>query len=373
LAPLHNCRGSENVFENGRVRERGSRAGAGKGTCVDDPNSDPQNVKDGGKTRGLSLAGALILPSVVEKVKSLSPVKQRLVTMPVQDPDEVDILYQHSVLCQTSMPYRDPGDEVRAWHRKNGGIHLLIKAGELMDPVRQEFVDIGLPFGAKPRLVLYHLNAEALKTQSPVIELDDSLTAFVKRTLGLDPKGRNIRIVKEQLSRLAAADFRLGASDGMRAVTVKGTVIKGLELWIPRDDRQKVLWPTTVQFSTDYFESLMAHAVPLDEAAVSRLSHSAMALDIYTWMAQRLHRIDSRRAAFVPWISLKEQFGQGYHAMNNFKRVFRATMRQVQVVYRQARFSMDDKGMTLQQSPPPVLKRYVVGPSGGPSGPKQIK
>jgi hypothetical protein len=79
-------------------------------------------------------------------------------------------------------------------------------------------------------LVLYHLNAEALKPQSPVIELDDSLTAFVKRTLGLDPKGRNIRIVKEQLSRLAAADFRLGASDGIRAVTVKGTVIKGLEL-----------------------------------------------------------------------------------------------------------------------------------------------
>jgi hypothetical protein len=313
-----------------------------------------------GKAGDLSRVGDL-LPAIVEKVKPLSPVAQRLVTMPVQDPDEVDILFQHSVLCQTCMPYRDPGDEVRAWQRKNGGIHLLIKAGEVMDPVQREFVNVGLPFGPKPRLVLYHLNAEALKTQSPIIELDDSLTAFVKRTLGLDPKGRNIRIVKDQLSRLAAADFRLGASDGLRAVTVKGTVIKGLELWTPRDARQKVLWPTTVQFSTDYFESLVNHAVPLDEAAVSRLSHSAMGLDIYTWMAQRLHRIDPKRPAFVPWVSLKEQFGQGYNAMNNFKRVFRSTLKQVHIVYREAKFSMNDKGMTLHQSQPPVLKRYSIG------------
>lgn len=40
------------------------------------------------------------------------------------------------------------------------------------------------------------------------IELEDSLTAFVKRTLGLDTKGRNIQTVKEQLARLSASDFR---------------------------------------------------------------------------------------------------------------------------------------------------------------------
>jgi hypothetical protein len=62
--------------------------------------------------------------------------------------------------------------------------------------------------------VLYHLNAEALRTQSPVLELEDSLTAFVRRTLGLDPKGRNIRIVKDQLTRLASADFRFGMGMG---------------------------------------------------------------------------------------------------------------------------------------------------------------
>jgi hypothetical protein len=56
-----------------------------------------------------------------------------------------------------------------------------------------------------------------------------------------------------------------------------------------------VLWPSTIQFSTRYFESLMKHAVPLNETAIARLSHNAMALDVYTWLAQRLHRVDEAK------------------------------------------------------------------------------
>ena len=121
---------------------------------------------------------------------------------------------------------------------------------------------------------------------------------------------------------------------------------------------QRVLWPSIVKFSQRYFESLLAHAVPFNEAAVSRLSHSAMGLDVYTWLAQRLHRVRLGKAAFVPWVSLKEQFGPDYGRMNNFKRVFRTTLKQVQVVYREAKFNLDGKGIHLRHSPPPVLKRY---------------
>ena len=128
-------------------------------------------------------------------------------------------------------------------------------------------------------------------------------------------------------------------------------------MWAPRDPNQKVLWPTTIQFSPSYFESLMEHAIPLNEQAIQRLSHNAMALDIYTWLAQRLHRVDPRKAAFVPWVSLKEQFGQGYGAMNNFRRVFKTALRQVSAVYREARYTEDGRGMRLLQSRPPVLPR----------------
>jgi len=281
---------------------------------------------------------------------------------------EGPILYQHSVLCQTCLPYRNPG-EVRLWQRKNGIARLEVQAGRAYDGTQDAFVDVGLPFGPKPRLALYHLNAEALRTQSPTIELDDSLTAFVKRTLGLDPKGRNIRTVKDQLTRLSAADFRFGmvGPEG-RSITVKGSVIEGFELWTARDPRQRVLWPTTVQFSQRYFESLMRHAVPLNETAVGRLSHTAMGLDIYTWLAQRLHRVEKGKGALIPWTALHEQFGHGYERLRDFRRVYRHTLKVVHENYPDAKFDLGEEGMILWHSRPPVPPRPLsLLSSQGPS------
>ena len=75
-------------------------------------------------------------------------------------------------------------------------------------------------------------------------------------TLKLDGGGRTIRSVKDQLNRLAAADFRFYVKYQDHAVTVKGTVIEGLDLWVSKDERQRVLWPSVVQFSQRYFQSL---------------------------------------------------------------------------------------------------------------------
>jgi Plasmid encoded RepA protein len=291
-------------------------------------------------------------------LKPPSAQQRRLFDLSPPDGDEA-ILYQHSVLCQTCLPYRDPGDEVRLWARRNGFLKLEVQAGRAYDGRREDFVDVGLPYGPKPRLVLYHLNAEALRTQSPVLELEDSLTAFVKRTLGLDAGGRNIRTVKDQLSRLSASDFRIGTSKDDRSMTLKGSIVEGFELWTPRDVKQRVLWPTTIQFSPRYFESLMKHAVPLNETAIARLSHNAMALDVYTWLAQRLHRVEEGKTALVPWPALHEQFGHGYERLRDFRRVFQRTLRQVKAVYPESKFDVTAGGITLKHSRSPIGKRLL--------------
>lgn len=113
-----------------------------------------------------------------------------------------------------------------------------------------------------------------------------------------------------------------------------------------------MLWPSTVQLSTDYFNSLVNQAVPLDERAIASLAHSALALDVYAWMAQRLHRMPSTKPQLVPWTALYEQFGQGYQALRFFRRDFLKTLSQVKTAYPTARFDADGRGMTLWQSPP---------------------
>jgi hypothetical protein len=166
--------------------------------------------------------------------------------------------------------------------------------------------------------------------------------------------------VKDQLSRLSAALIRLGISRGDRAFQVDTKIVTAFDLWFPKDERQRVLWPSTVRLSEEYFQSLAQHAVPLDERAISALSHSAMALDIYAWLAQRLHRIEFGKSQFVPWKSLKDQFGWGYKGMNDFRRVFLKTLGQVHSQYRGARIGIDDRGMTLHHSPPPIQGRIAT-------------
>jgi hypothetical protein len=307
------------------------------------------------------LFGPRRLSDALPKVKPLSRVKQRLIESAVQieaeDPDS--ITYQHTVFCQTGLPYRDPGSEVREWEREQGTASLLIEAGKAKDPESGKWIELGLPFGPKPRLILCYLNAQALKTGSSVIEVEDSLTAFVKR-LGLVSKGRNMHIIKTQLGCLSAATIRLAVTRGPRAFQIDTKVVGAFDLWFPKDQRQRVLWPSTVRLSLDYFESLQRHAVPLDERAVAALSHSAMGLDIYAWLAQRLHRVDPGKPAFVPWNSIKEQFGHQYARIDNFKRVFRHTLDMVLTQYRSARIELDGRGMTLRNSAPPIKGRVAL-------------
>jgi Plasmid encoded RepA protein len=121
-----------------------------------------------------------------------------------------------------------------------------------------------------------------------------------------------------------------------------------------------VLWPSTVQLSPEYFDSLLKHAVPLDERALAALSHSAMALDIYAWLAQRLVRIPPGQQVFVPWTALQGQFGWQYERLRDFRRVFREALSQVFSQYRGARMGVGERGLTLWASPPPVKGRTAV-------------
>ena len=260
------------------------------------------------------------------------------------------------MFCQTSLPYRNPGDDVRIWERVNGKAHLEIVAGRAMHPEREEFVDIGLPYGPKPRLILAYLNSEAVKQQSPQIDVDRSLTSFVKR-LHLDPTGRNVGAIKDQLARLAASSIRLGMVRDGRALTINTQIVTAFDVWFPKDDRQRVMWPSMIQLSLEYFDSLMKHAIPLDDRALAALSGNAMALDVYCWLAQRLWRVEWGQRVFIPWSQLKAQFGWHYGRMDNFKPVFLRTLRQVHSQYAGARFELDGRGMTLWHSPSPVKGR----------------
>jgi hypothetical protein len=271
-----------------------------------------------------------------------------------ETPGRVDFL--HSVLAQCGLPHRNPGEEVRQWQRRQGNVTLMIEAGQALDPRSGDFVRLGLPYGEKPRLVMIHLSSEAVRTASPVIEVEDSLTAFV-RSLGLPTDGRTIRTLKDQLGRLAVATVRLGVIEGERAVQINTAIVDALDLWAPQDARQRVLWPSTVRLSAPFFASLQQHAVPLDHRAVGALAASSLALDVYSWLAQRLHRVPPGRPQLVPWPALAAQFGPDFARLRKFRERFLPTLQRVVAVYPGASIEVVERGLILRHSPPPVPRR----------------
>jgi Plasmid encoded RepA protein len=270
-----------------------------------------------------------------------------------------EVAYQHSILCQTGLPYRNPGADVREWQKDQGNAFLLVEAGQARDMESGQWVKLGLPWGPKARLVLMHLNSAAIRTRSASVDVGDSLTDFVKR-IGLTTDGRTIRSIKDQVGALSAAMIRMAFTGSLGAFQFDAKVVTGFDLWFPKDARQRVLWPSVVHLSGEYFTSLVQHAVPLDERAIGALSHSAMALDVYSWLAQRLHRISNAKRQFIPWPLVQEQFGGGYRSLPKFRQVFMQALRQVCVVYPAAKIDVTGHGLFLYTSPPPVVKTGVV-------------
>lgn len=101
---------------------------------------------------------------------------------------------------------------------------------------------------------------------------------------------------------------------------------------------------------------IVAHVFRIDRS----LSGSALALDVYTWLAHRLCRV--RKDGGIPlwWMQLRNQFGQEYKSDKDFKREFRKSLAAALKVYPEARVEEVTGGIRLYPSPPPIKKTNVV-------------
>jgi hypothetical protein len=328
-----------------------------------------------GRTRKLVKAADFLrnIPAVRHQstdLKPTGPVALRLIQTQshIKTSDDLARVWSHAIFCQVGLPYRDPGTTVREWERVNGNVRVKILAGEALHPETEQWVKVGLPWGPKVRLVQIYLDSQAVKLQRPLIETDSSLTRFITDKLKLHSKGRNMTLVKDALARFSASTFRIGILDQGRARTINTSIVEAFDIWFPKDERQRVLWPSYVQYSQPYFDNLLEHAVPLLEEAVAALAHNAMALDIYRWLAHRLHRIKPNCPMLLFWNVIHEQFG-GPARLDNFRREFIQALNEALAVYPQAQGGVyidtdqtttrckDGRGLWLCHAQPPVKKQ----------------
>jgi len=256
----------------------------------------------------------------------------------------------HSVLCQVGLPRRRVAGHT--FERMNGNVSLLVEAGKLWNG--KEWQPQPLPYGTRPRLALVHVSSEAVRTKSPTVEVGHSAREFLLR-LGIGTGGEEYANFNRQLRALAACRMSLGV--GLETLDTKP--IKRFAAWASQSDKQRALWPGVIELTGEFYESLAEYAVPLDPRALAALKHSALALDVYSWLSHRLHRVRGPNGAKLSWANLREQFGQEYRDPKDFKRELTKVLGAVLAVYPDARIEKVAGGLTLLPSKPPVPKTSV--------------
>jgi hypothetical protein len=272
--------------------------------------------------------------------------------------EDIGTGYMYSGWCQTALPHKRPADNAAIWKLETDSMTLLVEPGVRVMPSGDP-AHVGVPFGAIARLILIYLQSEALRTGSRDVELGGSLRAFLGR-LGIPVGGKTIKLVREQAERISRCRLTFHAKRQGGSLLVNQNIVD-VAMFVDdsADAEQGTLFVETARLSEIFFQQLRKHAVPLDEAAIRHIRNSSMALDVYCWLAYRLHSLLGPKP--ITWAALAGQFGAGIKLHKHFKPAFLENLALAQAVYRDARVEVTEAGLLLHPSPPPVRKLLKQG------------
>ncbi len=272
--------------------------------------------------------------------------------------EDTGIGFLYSGWCQAALPHRKLADDA-VWRLETEKVALLVEPGRRTTPGgATEFV--GVPYGSRARLILLFLQSEALRTNSRDIELGTSLTAWLRR-LDIPVGGKSFRDVREQAERLSRCHLSFHVQHGTRSGLVNQSIVDNAMFVHDSDTAsQGSLFIETARLSETFFEQLKKHPVPLEEAAIRAISNNSQALDIYCWLAYRLHVLTGARP--ISWRALHAQFGSSYKRLDHFRERFLESLKIAAAVYPAAEVDVDSKGLILKPARSPVSpKIHALG------------
>jgi hypothetical protein len=124
------------------------------------------------------------------------------------------------------------------------------------------------------------------------------------------------------------------------------------------EDRQGELWEDRVVLDETFYDALRQHPVPLRETALRSLASKSVSLDIYIWLAYRLHTLEKPNP--IRWSALLNQFGANYGRPRSFRENFIKALAPAVSAYPEAYIKLTDEGLVLYPSRSPVAPRIIA-------------
>jgi hypothetical protein len=261
--------------------------------------------------------------------------------------DAEKIGFTYSGFALTCLPHK-PTEEL-LWKREGYNLTMLIESGR--DRVGRH---IGLPYGSFARFILLFLQSEAIRTQSREIELGRSMRMWLG-SMGLSIGGTTYKRANEQARRISGCNLTFFTDAYGAQIKSRGGFVKTeITMTSNLGDDQPSLWQDHVLLDEDFYRALREHPVPVSEAALRAIGPKSMVIDVYIWLAYRLHAL--KRDVEVGWPALFAQFGMGFNRMRAFRGHFVDCLAIATAAYPDARVALGDRGVILRPSRPAVLR-----------------
>lgn len=269
--------------------------------------------------------------------------------------EKIGIGFLYSGWCQAALPHKRLADDA-GWQITGEQVTLVVEPG--MRPTASGKPEpVGVPYGSRARLIMLYLQSEAIRTQSRDVELGRSLRNWLTR-MGIPLGGKSVDGVREQAERISRCRLTLQVQMGKKTGLVNQNIVDtAIFLDSSGTHGQTTLFTETARLSEGFYDQLTRHSVPLEEAAIRAINNNSMALDVYAWLAYRLHVLD--KPLPVSWLALKGQFGNGFGRINNFRSKFSKSLALSMAVYPAAKVEVTERGLTLHPSRPPVSATKV--------------
>lgn len=254
--------------------------------------------------------------------------------------------FTYSGFALTSLPHKEQEEAI--WRREGHNLTLILQSG-----ADRKGQLVGLPYGSYARFILLFLQSEAVKTGSREIELGRSMQVWLGR-MGLSIGGNSYRLVKEQAKRISVCRLTFFAGTGDAELLRNGGFVEGA-ITLHGNGEQPQLWQDRVMLDEAFYRALREHPVPVSEGALQAIGPRSMTLDVYIWLAYRLHAL--KRDQEVSWSALYGQFGAGFKRLRAFRAQFLDSLQLALAAYPEARVSLAENGITLHPSRPAIAKR----------------
>jgi Plasmid encoded RepA protein len=254
--------------------------------------------------------------------------------------------FTYSGFALTSLPHK-PQSEL-TWKRDGHNLTMLIQSG-----VDRAGKPLGLPYGSYARFILLFLQSEAIRTGSREVELGRSMRVWLG-SMGLSIGGMTYKKVNEQARRISGCSLTFYADRSGAQIKSRGGFVKTEITMYNVVGDQPGLWQDRVLLDEDFYRALHEHPVPVSESALRAIGPRSMVIDVYIWLAYRLHAL--RKDVEVGWPALYSQFGAGFGTIRRFRQHFIECLGLAMAAYPEARVEVGERRLTLRPSRPAIAK-----------------